>query len=402
MHRMLLPLLLLVPAASSAALPAAMEPALPAAAPDRMVLAPDADAQWVPFGLTPGNQIQFRMTVDGRPATAILDTGFSLSVVSRRWATAAGLKVASGARGVGIGGSVAMGLTNGRQLTIGGLTRNGGRLGVVDLPQGVTGGTEAIDVVIGGDLLRRYALDIDFPNHRFRLLPSGRLPFTGMTAPLSVALGEQFYVSEMTIDGVRLRPMIVDTGDGATITLSSEAWRGAGIARPATTTTISYSVAGPVTAELTVLPAVRVGEALLHDAETKIEANRAFSAQMGAAGRIGLGFLQRYRVLLDPGAGRMVLAPAGDVDRPPLRSTSGLLLGLDRDRLRVLHVMRGGPAATTGWKAGDEICSVDGIAITADYASAPIANWSVGQPGRIVRLGICGGATRSLTLEQFY
>ena len=401
MRRRMLPVLMLAALPLGGAMPPAM-PAMPAPPPERVVLSPDAEAQWVPFELTPGNQIQFRMTIDGRPVTAILDTGFSLSVISRRFATQAGIKVAGGGEGVGIGGSVAMGQTIGRTLAIGGLTRSGGRLGVLDLPSGATGNGATVDAVIGSDLLRRYALDIDFPGQRFRLLPSGRLPFPGQTAPLSVALRDQFYVSEMTIDGTRLRPMIVDTGDGATITMSDEAWKSLAGAKPATTTTISYSIAGPVTSELTVLPAVRVGETMVREAEARIEPGRGFSAQMGAAGRIGIGYLQRYRVLLDPGAGRMVMAAAGDVDRPPLRSTSGLLVGFYNDRLRVLHVMRGSPAAAAGWRPGEQICSVDGQAITADYASEPISTWSVADPGRVVRLGMCTGGERKLTLEHFY
>ncbi|MGN6819638.1 MAG: retropepsin-like aspartic protease [Sphingomonas sp.] len=376
---------------------------MPAPPPERVVLSTDTEAQWVPFELTPGNQIQFHMTIDGRPIVAILDTGFSMSSISRRFASREGLKIGGGGQGLGVGGSVAMGLVNGRTLTIGGLTRTGGQLGVLDLPSGATGNGGTVDAVVGGDLLRRYALDIDFTARRFRLLPSGRLPFAGQTAPLSLALGYQLYVSEMTIDGTRLRPVIVDTGDGATITMSDEAWKSIGGTKPATTTTISYSIAGPVTSELTVLPAVRVGETMVREAEARIEPGRGFSAQMGAAGRIGVGYLQRYRVLLDPGAGRMVLAASSDVDRPPLRSTSGLLLGFYNDRLRVLHVMRGGPAAAAGgWQAGDQICSVDGQAIDADYANEPISMWSVADPGRVVRLGMCDGGERRLTLERFY
>ena len=33
----------------------------------------------------------------------------------------------------------------------------------------------------------------------------------------------------------------------------------------------------------------------------------------GAAGRVGMGLLQRYRVLLDPAAGHMILAEPGPV-----------------------------------------------------------------------------------------
>jgi predicted aspartyl protease len=398
MRNWLLSLLLLTPVPLSGA----MEPAMPAPPPDRMVLAPDAESQWVPFEMTPGNQIQFRMTIDGRAVTAILDTGFSMSVISRRWATQSGLKVGNGGQGIGIGGSVAMGQVNGRTLVIGGLTRSGGRLGVLDLPANATGSAAAIDAVIGSDLLRHYALDIDFAAQRFRLLPSGRLPFAGQSAPLSVSARDQLYISEMRVAGTRLRPMIVDTGDGATIAMSRDAWASVGGARPATTTTISFSIAGPVTSELTVLPEIAVGDSTLRQAEALIEPGSGFSAKMGAAGRIGIGFLQRFRVLLDPRAGRMVMAVTGDTDRAPLRSTSGLLTGAYGDRLRVLHVMRGSPAASSGWKTGDEICSIDGTAISADYASDPIAMWSVAAPGRVVRLGICGGTERSLKLANFY
>ncbi|MDB5679739.1 aspartyl protease family protein [Sphingomonas bacterium] len=398
MRRWLIPLLALLPAP----LGAAMAPAMPPPLPDRMVLADDAESQWVSFELTPGNQIRFAMTVDGRAATAILDTGFSMSVISRRWASEAGLRIANGGQGIGIGGSVAMGQVNGRTLVIGGLTRTGGRLGVLDLPISATGSATTIDAVIGSDLLRYYALDIDFSARRFRLLPSGRLPFAGQSAPLSLSGRDQLYISEMRVDGTRLRPMIVDTGDGATIAVSTEAWKSLGDGRPATTTTVSYSVAGAVQSDLAVLPEIAVGDSTLRQAETLIESGGGFSSRMGASGRIGIGFLQRFRVLLDPRAGRMVMAATADTDRPPLRSTSGLLLSTEADRLRVLHVMRGGPAAAGGWQPGDEICSVDGAAVSAAYSRDPIAMWQVATPGRVVRLGLCSGGVRALTLKSFY
>src|SRR3569623_167366 len=49
----------------------------------------------------------------------------------------------------------------------------------------------------------------------------------------------------------------------------------------------------------------------------------------------------RFRLLLDPGAGQMVLAPGRLAGAQPPRSTSGLLLRRDGDRLNVVHVMRG-------------------------------------------------------------
>jgi predicted aspartyl protease len=394
--------LLLLATVIATPLGAAMAPPLPPPSPERLVLAQDTEAQWVPFELTPGNQIRFSMAIDGRPITAILDTGVTVSVLSHRFATDTGLKVQPGSQAIGVGGSVALGWANGQALTIGGLTRSGGRMGVVDLPTNATGGAQPVDALIGRDLVDRYALDIDFAQRRFRLLPSGRLPFTGETAPLAIAPRQQLYVSELKIGSTDLRPIIIDTGDGATVTVSNEAWQSLPLTRPQSTTTLSYSVGGPVTTELLVLPAVSVGGTTLHDAEARIEPEGGFSAQMGVAGRIGLGFLQHYRVLLDPRAGRMVLASSGTAPQPPLRSTSGLLFSVDHDRLRVLHVMRGGPAAATGWKAGDQICSIDGKPINASYSTTSIARWSIDSPGRVVALGMCGGGIRDLTLEHFY
>lgn len=398
MYRWLLPLAVLLPAP----LAAAMAPGLPAPTPDRSVLAPDAEARWVPFALTAGNQIRFRMTIDGRAATALLDTGFNQTVISRRWAAAARLPVTHGGTATAIGGMVEMGAVDGRTLTIGGLTKSGGRLGVLDLPDGATGGGDAVDAVIGGDVLRDYALDIDFAQHRFRLLPTGRLPFAGESAPLTLSARAGLYVSELRIDGRRLRPIIVDTGDGATLAVSAESWAAVGASAAPTTTTVSYSVAGPVQSDFTVLPEVGLGDATLRQAETTIEAAGGFSARMGASGRIGIGFLQRFRVLLDPRAGRIVLAATADTDRAPLRSTSGLLLGTEQDRLRVLHVMRGSPAAAGGWRPGEEICGIDGTTVSAGYRTDPIAMWPAGNPGRVVRLRLCGGTTRALTLARFY
>ena len=401
MRRWLLPLLALLPAP----LGAAMAPAMPAPLPDRMVLAPDAEAQWVPFELTPGNQIRFRMTVDGRAATAILDTGFSQSVISRRWANAARACASPmAASGIGIGGSVAMGAVNGRTLVIGGLTKTGGRLGVLDLPVSATGSDAAIDAVIGSDMLRHYALDIDFAARRFRLLPSGRLPFAGQSAPLSLSGRDQLYISELrdrrhaaAPDDRRYRRRRDDRGVGGGVASARRA------ARPATTTTVSYSVAGAVQSGLAVLPEIAVGDATLRQAETLIEPGGGFSSRMGASGRIGIGFLQRFRVLLDPRAGRMVMAatarhrPAAAAldqrpvarhrDRPAARAPrharrprgGGRMAGGRRNLQRRRHRDLGGLFAATRSRCG----------------RSP-------RPGRVVRLGLCGGGVRALTLKSFY
>lgn len=369
-------------------------------------LSVDSEARWVPFDLTPGNQIRFTLTLDDRPVTAILDTGVSYSVLARKSAAVDPARVSANGRataiGGGDGGMVAIGWQATARMTIGGLTRTGGGVTVAELPALATGSARPVDMLVGRDVTGGHALDIDYAHHRFRLLPSGRLPFVGLQAPLGISAARRVYETAASVDGKRLAPMIVDTGDGSAVTLSAASAKVAGITALPTTTTVSFGLAGATVSTLAILPTMTLGALTLRNVETRVEPAGGFSETIGVAGRIGSGLLQKYRVLLDPGAGRMVLSPGPDADAPPLRSTSGLLVGLERDRLKVLHVMRGGPAAGDGWQDGTTICRIDGQPIGSDYPTSALAKWSVGAPGTVVRLQMCDGTTRLLTLARFY
>ncbi len=382
----------------------ATAPAISPAARDRGVyrLATDAEARWIPFDLTPGNQIRFTMQIDGRDVTAILDTGVSYSLLAKASPALDTAKLVAGGSATAIGGSVALGWMPTRTIALGGLARIGGGVTVADLPAIATGSMSAVDLLVGADMLAGHALDIDYTAKRFRLLRSGRLPFKGETAPLRVSTERSVYESTITLGGRRLAPIVVDTGDGSSVTVTAAGWQAANLKALRTTSAISFGLAGPAVSGLAIVPEIRVGEMVAREAEVRIEPADGFSQAIGTAGRIGSGFLQNYRVLLDPGARRMVLSRGPKADLPPPRSTSGLLIGIEKDRLKVLHVMRGGPAAAAGWKDGDLICSIDGVPIAADYATSPIAAWSAGAPGRIVTLGLCDGTVRRLELTRFY
>lgn len=370
------------------------------AAPPVSYLATDTEARWVPFELTTGNQIRFRTLLNNRWVDAILDTGVSDTAVSARFARTAGMKPLVPGQADAIGGSVALNWGAIDRIEVGGLVRTGGRIAIIDADPRVTGAAP-VDLFVGADLLAAHALEIDYDAQRFRLLPSGRMPFRGVTAPLRLAGPAGLYLSELDLGGRRHRPMIVDTGDGSMITLTRTAWRGVEQPGAAVTTAIAWGLGGQVESEVTIVPALRIAALPANEIELRIEPDTGFSGRKGAAGRLGGGLLRRHRVLLDPGAGRMVLAPAARSDWPVTRSTSGLMVGQRGDRLRVLHVMRGSPAEAE-WQAGMEICGIDGSPIPAAYAASPLASWSTGAPGRTVRLRLCDGTERSLTLARFY
>lgn len=361
---------------------------------DGITLAPDSEARWIAFDLTPSNQIRFEAVLNGRPVRAVLDTGLTNTLATQDFATRARLAIGRRQRALAIGGGVEVAWAPGGTLVMGGLTRRGGRIVIPDAPGQDRFGA---DLLIGSDVLSCCALDIDYAVRRFRILPSGRMPFTGQTAPLALQRGSGVPVTEIRLGSARLRPMIVDTGDGAAVTLSKTAWASANYRGAILTTTLGWGIGGALVSEAAVIPGFALGGSALSETEVRIEGEGGYSTAAGAAGRIGTGLLLRYRVLLDPRAGRMVLQPAASTATPVLRSTSGLLLGAEGNHLRVLHVMRGSPAAEGGWRDGETICSADGVAV----AGRPV-DWSAGMPGRVVALTLCDGSERRLTLRKFY
>jgi len=373
----------------------------PASASPETVLAPDAEAHWVPFELTPHNQIRFAMTLNGHAASALLDTGLSDTVASIEFGEVAGLRPTVASQAEAIGGRVAIRWAASGQIEIGGLKRLGGRVALADL-SALGGGTHSVDMLVGSDILSCCALEIDYDSRRFRILPTGRLPFRGKAAPLRLARETSTYVTELTLGGQRLRPLLVDTGDGSAVTLRRAAWSTTGLHAAALTSTIAFGLGGAIETDVSIVPALRVGGIDVGEVEVRIESDDGFSARIGAAGRIGSGLLLRYRVLLDPRAGRMVFAPGALVDVSPLRSTSGLLLAYEHGRLRVLHVMRNSPAAASGWTGGELICEADGRAIREAVTSEGLVDWAVGTPGRQLTLRLCDGSERRLTLQRFY
>lgn len=363
-------------------------------------LTADSEARWVPFELTTGNQIRFRAVLNGRWIDAVLDTGASDTAVSSRFARLAGMKPLVRARADAIGGAVALDWTSLDRIEVGGLVRTGGRIAIVDADPRATGAAP-VDLFVGSDLLASHALEIDYAGRRFRLLPSGRMPFRGMVAPLQPGGRAGLYLTEFSLGDQRSHRAMVDTGDGGMVTLTRAAWQTGKTAAVPVTTGVAYGMGGMVETELAILPALRIAAHVASEVELRIEAETGFSARKGVAGRLGGGLLRRYRVLLDPRAGRMILA-AAQGDRPLARSTSGLMVARRNDRLKVLHVMRGSPAAAAGWAAGAEICGVDGLPVATAHAAGAVAGWSIGEPGRVVRLKLCNGVERPLKLARFY
>ncbi|RSY52574.1 hypothetical protein DAH72_23810, partial [Sphingomonas koreensis] len=109
------------------------------------------------------------------------------------------------------------------RIEVGGLVRTGGRIAIIDTDPRVTG-PAPVDLFIGADLLAAHALEIDYDTQRFRLLPSGRMPFRGTTAPLRLAGPAGLYLSVIDLGGRRIPSMKIYTHDRSMATIPRPSW----------------------------------------------------------------------------------------------------------------------------------------------------------------------------------
>jgi hypothetical protein len=358
-------------------------------------LTPTAIRQPVPFTIFRGKML-FAMTVQGRPATAILDSGADFSVVDNGFATAAGLSpIASGQIDATIG-KVSVGKVPGIDIEVPGQFTAQIPVLSTDLSKVSQLFGRKIDFILGGDFLRKLAVAIDFGAQRFRFGRTGLQPAGLQAIPVELAR----YAPVIQVQaGTQQLKLLLDLGAGGGLDLSPDAWtriKPDGVR-------MTDGAAAAANGAVGIFPRARIAHVAIagvdeRDVEVNVQPVPEHVSDK-ADGLIGLAILSRYDVVLDIPAGKLWLRPRKSAP-PPRVDRTGLEMVPDGEALKVLHVSIGSPAAASGWKTGDRICSVDGVAALPESRIRP--DWAVGKEGTTIAIQLCDGETRHLTLATYY
>lgn len=338
----------------------------------------------------------FDVLVEGRDATAMLDSGATFTVLDAGFAEAAGLELGdSTAVGAAVGRVTAHKLPN-VEFEIAGQLKGRMPMAAIDLSRASAMLGRKLDVIVGGELLRKSAVLVDFTAQTLRFLRPGWQP-PGFTA-LPVHLDRHYPLIDVQVGGETL-VALMDLGSNSEIMISPEAWSRVKPAGIRMSDGASSAVNGLIIVEgKATLPELRLADLTEKQVEVRIGGTpRHISPKAYAV--IGLGILARYDMMLDIASGRLWLRPRAN---PPARlvDRSGLGLMPDGSGLKVMHVSKGSPAELAGWKAGERICEVNGAPIDPRQEAA--VRWRNAAEGTIVMLGICDGDTRRLTLDSYY
>jgi hypothetical protein len=166
----------------------------------------------VPFAWTPG-QIEVAVTVNGTPATFLLDTGSEYSIVSTRLAGRLGLTLAtSGTRG----------FARGVALRIGPMTMPNQRVMVMPFDTYYARGRQ-IDGVLGYDVFDRYTVRIDFRARTLTFWDPAAFAAPRAAVALPITLAGRLPVDAATLRLSATRRLsarlMVDTGASQSIML---------------------------------------------------------------------------------------------------------------------------------------------------------------------------------------
>jgi len=350
--------------------------------------------------LSSSGELIVTANINGMDVPALLDTGSSKLAVGNSLAKRLNLvidqsTVANTPAGIVAGESAGM-----LHISIGGRELPVDRALVSDLIAVNAATGVRFGAIIGVNAFTDGALELDFRRMRFRFTASSTNHPDFESIPLSLVQG----VPVMTVSlggrtGIRI---MIDTGHNSDLSASSSLFDLMATTAGRQTTLARAGVGGISVARLTTLHTLTLQDYPLQDISLQGEASGQFIDRLRVDAVAGTRLLRRFDLILDFANHHVLLKPSGLTVSPAIKSTSGLQVVYARGVGVVAHVMKNGPAEAAGWKAGDRICSVDGMSAQVVGDTPSLKTWGTGQPGLTVKLGMCNGDKRELTLSSFY
>ncbi|AOH85614.1 hypothetical protein AWL63_18405 [Sphingomonas panacis] len=357
---------------------------------------------WTPFAAQAGGAPAVTAAINGRQVSAILDTGAGFSIASPQTVRALGLSSQGTVTVDTVAGPVEM-------TTVGPVTIELGnyrveRKAILAQPAPATAqrAVAVSDLVIGRDVLTCCALEIDHDRNRFRFAAAIEAQPRQTRHALQFTPGRADMVLHAGISGNPRLKLIVDLGFDGELMLASHGWQSFPSRRLKITDTLVGGLGGPVLKKLAILPELDLGGRRIRNVETYLEDTNGYADARGVDGIIGARLLARFNPAFDVRHGILALTDRRGAPVPRVKSTSGVVVLPEGDRLHVLHIMQGSPAARSPLKPGDLICRVNGRPIPEDYYKSDLRKWSIDTPGKTVSLDLCDGRYATLVLRDFY
>ncbi|MGH7684877.1 MAG: aspartyl protease family protein, partial [Vulcanimicrobiaceae bacterium] len=361
-----------------------------------------ASAVVVPFTIL-ANHLVIPVTIDGKPAHALFDTGGGNSV-DRQFADRLVLKVTSRGRAAGAGeATVPSAETRVRTLQFGSIVMHDQSFTILPLARSLTNGNDVqVDAIVGREILHRYVARIDYDAQTIAFTPSGEFKYEGSGESIPLENRHGAAVVRASIEGLG-GTFQIDTGSSASLILTSPFVQAHGLRaldRPVGNMIVGRGVGGYTRADIAAGKRFRIGNVVLDDVLVELSSDRrgAFASRY-IDGNIGNDVLRRMTLTLDEPHHVAYLERNSRTDVPTPPNRAGLYAqNDDRDFFAVADVLADGPAYQAGLRTGDRIVAIDGTP-SAGVTADDFWNLLHGPPGKTLSFTVDrDGKTRAVSV----
>jgi len=335
------------------------------------------------------------VTVNGRPARLLLDTGADQIVLSASAAKRLGLPVRStGTPGSGAAATYIASTTAIADLGAGAIHRRKLTAYVVPFPEEFV-----YDGVLGTPFFATVLTTLDYQQRTVTLRSHAPLELSsdGVQIPMRIESGKVLVLASAAgVTGW----FCVDTGAGNALTFFTPAvkqYRLRDAFSPSVHTITGVSAGGYTRGTLVRVPNVTIGPFALNQVVAELsEAEQGAFASAQYAGNLGGELWSRFKVTFDYASRQMSLTPNDALTRPFVGPRSGLAASLVDGVIQAVDVVAGSPAAEAGLSIGDVIVAMNGTGTDARQVTRALH----AAPGTRVRLTVrdASGVEREVAL----
>ncbi|MCL6742052.1 aspartyl protease family protein [Sphingomonas sp. RB56-2] len=354
----------------------------------------------IPFELYRGNRIVLSGRINGVETEMMLDSGAGVTTLDKAFAAKIGLKGGQKIDAEGTGGRQDAELYQNVTIEAGNLKFSGATVVAIDLTQIAKTIGRPIPVVLGRELFVNSVIGMDFEQGEMTLAsPQGFTPPAG-AHEVKLTRDDTLHFLPISIGGLPPIDAAFDIGNGGAISLSQEYHsKQPLIASLPYGTSLAGGVGGLHEARRVTLPTVEIGGFTFDNVPADL-GGKPNGPYAGKA-NVGIQMLKQFKLTMDLGHDRIWLERG---KRPVefFKDRSGLFTLLEGDHFNVLHVSPGSPADRAGFKKGDRLTAINGVAVGPAFYNGQLSGWARGVPGTRVEIRKSDGATVTLTLANYY
>jgi hypothetical protein len=383
--------------------PALFEP--PEEEPEDFRFVEGTSAENIPFEYL-SDHIYLDVTMNCDKRRWCLDSGAAVTVIDSAYAVELGLGTEGETKGYGAGKTVTLAFVEIPAFTVEGIefdAQQGAALPIAGLFK--QGGIEVAGI-LGYDFLSRFVTRIDFANREVSFYHPAEFEYSGSGSVIPAPLENNHFHLPMTVDGEYTGQWALDIGAGGGGFFYPFAKEHGFLERKGLEG-LAGGAGGYFKISVSEFESVEIGgfELTKQLFSVPLEEGGVLGKSEGM-GLLGNRILRHFVLYLDYERQQVILEKGDDFGHDFPRGKTGLGIQMTEDDLmHVLHVSPGTPAEKAGFKTGDIVTSINGIAVEHLAGLLAVSDLFDAEAGTVYAVGIDRGGkamTLDLTLEDLF